>query len=213
MIKETVPQPFSNGLSRIAKSLLGGGYFDFSAGFVDRTGKMVIVNTFAKVGDFKEGLARFEGRTGGYGFVDTSGKTVIEPLFSRTGNFSEGVAPVQTSMNGKFGFIDKTGKFVIEPQFTEASGFSEGLARVYVETKRWFGAANTAAGYINHDGKFVIEPQYFRASDFSEGIAFTEVVPQVIRFIDVNNRQIFEPQLKNLNALRFQQIQRGLGDC
>ncbi len=208
--KETVPQPFSGGLSRIAKSVLGGGYFDFSAGFVDRTGKMVIVNAFPKVGDFKEGLARFEGKNSGYGFIDTSGKTVIEPQFSRTENFSEGVAAVQTSTGGKFGFIDKTGKFVIEPQFTEASDFSEGLARVYVETKGMFGAADSQAGYIDHDGKFAIEPQYFRASDFSEGIASVQITPPNSQFISLNNRQAFEPQFKKFNSYGFSKFSEGL---
>jgi len=208
--KTTVPQPFSGGLSRITAGLSGGLYFDFSDGFVDRNGQMVIKKIFVKAGNFHDGLARVESRSGGYGFIDTSGNMVIEPKFSRADDFSEGLAPVQVSLGGKLGFIDRTGKFVIEPQFTEASRFSEGLARIYAESKSRFGSSNSNAGYINHEGKFVIEPQYFRASSFSEGIAYAAITPQVIKFIDTENRQAFEPEIEHLNSYNFGRFSEGL---
>lgn len=49
-------------------------------GFIDRTGKVVIPLCFEKVGDFSEGLARFE-RDGNWGYIDRTGKYVWTPTF------------------------------------------------------------------------------------------------------------------------------------
>jgi hypothetical protein len=57
-------------------------------GFIDRTGKVIIPLCFDKVGDFSDGLARFE-RDGSWGYIDTSGSVVIEPKFPWAEEFSE----------------------------------------------------------------------------------------------------------------------------
>jgi hypothetical protein len=64
------------------------------AGFIDHIGKLIIPLCFDKVGDFSEGLARFE-RDGNWGYIDTSGTVVIEPKFPWAEEFSEGLAQVQ----------------------------------------------------------------------------------------------------------------------
>ncbi len=86
-------------------------------GFIDQTGKIRIPLCFDDVGDFSEGLARFE-RDGVWGYLDESGNVVIEPQFPWAEDFSEGLAKVQITgtvlgYDGKWGFIDKTGKIVI----------------------------------------------------------------------------------------------------
>ncbi|MGC1648891.1 MAG: WG repeat-containing protein [Candidatus Sulfotelmatobacter sp.] len=49
-------------------------------GFINRSGQVVIPLCFDAVGDFSEGLARFE-RDGNWGYIDTRGSVVIEPKF------------------------------------------------------------------------------------------------------------------------------------
>ncbi len=73
-------------------------------GFIDRTGKVVIVPQFAEAFDFHEGLAgvRTKKTTGWYYKGDT------------------------------WGYIDKTGKYVLEPKYNETHPFCNGVARVHV---------------------------------------------------------------------------------
>jgi hypothetical protein len=148
-------------------------------GFIDRTGKVIIPLCFDKVGDFSEGLARFE-RDGSWGYIDTSGSVVIEPKFPWAEEFSEGLARVQVSgdplgYDGRWGFIDKTGKVVISPAYKDMGGgksnigsdekgdaFHDGLAKIESEGK---------TGFIDKAGQVVIPPDFTYAYPFSEGLA------------------------------------------
>ncbi len=96
------------------------------AGFVDKTGKLVIAPRFGSVTDFDEGLASFsaedqpamvgapvKGAAAApdpqlFGFIDRSGRVVIKPSFDSVGQFEQGVALV--SVGGETQLIDRTGK-------------------------------------------------------------------------------------------------------
>jgi len=96
------------------------------AGFIDRTGKVIIPLCFDKVGAFSEGLARFE-RDKSWGYIDTQGSVIIEPRFPWAQEFHEGLARVQVTgqplgYDGRWGFIDKAGKVVIAPITKRYSG-------------------------------------------------------------------------------------------
>jgi hypothetical protein len=65
-------------------------------GFIDQRGQITIPLCFDAVGDFSEGLARFE-RDKLWGYIDTMGTVVIEPKFPWAQEFSEGLARVQVS--------------------------------------------------------------------------------------------------------------------
>jgi len=149
------------------------------AGFIDRTGKVIIPLCFDKVGAFSEGLSRFE-RDRRWGYIDASGSVVIEPRFPWAEEFSEGLARVQVSdqshgFDGHWGFIDKTGKVVISPDYKASFGgknnigsddsegsFHDGLARIEVEGK---------TGFIDKTGEVVIPPEFTYAYPFAEGLA------------------------------------------
>jgi hypothetical protein len=148
-------------------------------GFIDKTGRVVIPLCFDAVGDFSEGLARFE-RDKKWGFLDKRGAVAIEPRFPWAQEFSEGLARVQVSgsqlgPDAKWGFIDKTGTIVIDERRDTGSGehsnigsdsaesaFHEGLALFDVGGKK---------GYMDKFGKVVIPPQFSYAYPFSEGKA------------------------------------------
>ena len=148
-------------------------------GFIDRTGAVVIPLCFDAVGDFSDGLARFE-RDGKWGFIDAMGKIVIQPVFPWAEDFHEELAHVQVTgealgYDGKWGYIDKTGKVVIAPDYQRVMGdddgvqtaFHEGLAMVEVEGK----SIPPKNGFIDKTGKLVIPARFTYASPFSEGFA------------------------------------------
>lgn len=142
---------------------------DFSHGYIDAQGKLVVPLTYAAAEEFSEGMAavsvRGEGRKESWGYLNLSGKLAIPAGFDTAENFAEGLAAVCVAR--KCGFIDKTGRTVIPLQFEAAGSFRGGLAPV---------SASGLFGYINHAGTFVIPAKYLDAKSFSEERA--AVMPQ-----------------------------------
>ncbi len=152
---------FSEGL---AQALLADA--SAKAGYIDRTGALVIPATWAFYG---------------YPMSDL----MMPPAWrrDRNANFSEGLAAVRAA-GGKLGYIDKTGKTVIPPQFLYARPFSEGLAAVAND--------QFAFGYIDAHGKVVIPLVYQNVypGNFSEGISLVKASGE-ITFVDhKNNPQV-----------------------
>jgi WG containing repeat len=116
------------------------------AGYIDKSGRVVIEAQFDGACDFSEGLACVE--VGGkMGYIDLKGRIVIAPQFEIAQDFSEGLAVV--TKDGYYGYTDKEGRVVIEPQFTWAGQFSGGLAHVMVGDKM---------GYVDQHGSYVWVP-------------------------------------------------------
>jgi hypothetical protein len=134
------------------------------AGYIDRTGTMVISAQFTAAQPFSEGLAAVQmGRDEKWGYIDKTGALVIEPQFADVAPFSEGRAAVQPDAEGSWGFIDTTGALIIEPQYAFAWSYSEGLARVRTDKE---------AGFIDGAGEWIINmAEYMPVDDFSEGLA------------------------------------------
>ena len=81
-------------------------------GYINRSGKLVILAQFGDAGIFDNGLSPvLIGKT--WGYVDKTGKIAIAPQFEVADPFSEGLALVGS--RGKFGYIDKTGKYILTP--------------------------------------------------------------------------------------------------
>jgi WG containing repeat len=177
------------------------------AGFINRTGKLIIPLCFDKLGDFSEGLARFE-RDGSWGYIDRSGTVVIEPKFPWAQEFSEGLAHVQVTgdpdgPDGKWGFIDKTGKLVIPPDYKGTFGgksnigsddlgesFHDGLAAVEINGKQ---------GFIDKTGNAVIPAEFKYAYPFSEGLAAATKSPSGNDgwgYIDATGKWVIAPQFQ-----------------
>ncbi|MGE5648307.1 MAG: WG repeat-containing protein [Acidobacteriota bacterium] len=176
-------------------------------GFIDVTGRIAIPLCFDAVGDFSEGLARFE-RDKKWGYIDKTGAVVIEPRFPWAQEFSEGLARVQVAgsrlgIDARWGFIDKTGVIVIDgrkdPSFGEhsnigsdsaESAFHDGLALIDVDGRK---------GYIDKTGTIVIAPQFAYAYPFSEGLAAatkSESAGEGWGHIDKTGRWIVEPKFQ-----------------
>jgi hypothetical protein len=148
-------------------------------GFIDGTGSVVVPLCFEVVGDFSEGLARFE-RDGRWGYIDRSGNIIIEPVFPWAEEFHEGLAHVQVTgttlgYDGRWGYIDKSGKVIIPPTSRrmlsdddgEESAFHESLAMAESDDER----VPPRRGFIDRTGKLVIPARFTYLQPFSEGLA------------------------------------------
>ncbi|MBQ2056448.1 MAG: WG repeat-containing protein, partial [Bacteroidaceae bacterium] len=83
-------------------------------GYIDATGKMVILPQFGNALSFAEnGLAAVI-QNGKYGVIDSNGKIVVKPRF-------EGIEIYRDILfakdGGKWGIIDKKGAYIAKPQF------------------------------------------------------------------------------------------------
>jgi len=163
---------------------------NFSSGFIDVEGNIIIPPSYCETGNFNEGLAwvskceecnNHDGCS--YGFVDKTGHLAIPIEYSLKEVFTEGPAPFTKNVF-RYGFMNRSGEIVIKPDYMDAWNFSEGLAAVKVvekrESKSLFGRKKihycTRIGFIDHSGNYVIEPQPFReVGSFHEGLAVVKV--------------------------------------
>ena len=158
---------------------------DEKAGFIDRTGKIVIEPQFEEAEEFAEGIAPVK-TNGKWGFIDESGKFVVEPKFSCVFWYflSEGITPV--CFEGKMGAIDTTGKFVVEPKYEMIYKFSEGVVPVQKEKSEYF----EKWIYVDKQGKQIIDKEFYGASVFSAGRAFVEVGFDEWALIDKSGNEV-----------------------
>jgi hypothetical protein len=139
------------------------------AGYIDRSGKVVIEPIFEAYGnsggEFHDGLIEIGVSAGRY--ADTTGKIVIDKGYYRGWDFSEGLAVAMEKDGGKWGYIDRSGEFAISQRFAWSLNdyvysFSEGLAKIKVANRH---------GYIDRSGEFVIPPTFLEGADFHDGMA------------------------------------------
>ena len=137
---------------------------DHKAGYIDRTGKVVIEPKFDVYdnygGEFHDGLLEVGIGSGEY--VDSTGKLLGLKLSSGK-EFSEGLAVALPEYGDKWGYIDRTGKFAISPRFDHfQSNFADGFAWIEVGGRY---------GFIDRTGEFVVAPTFLWGADFSDGMA------------------------------------------
>jgi len=105
-------------------------------GFIDKTGKMVILLLFySEVGNFSEGLAPIKSTK--WGYINKDWEEVIPMQYDECQAFSGDLAAVK--LNGKWGYIDKQGNEVIPPKYDDIfHHFLNGLAHVAINSEqRW----------------------------------------------------------------------------
>jgi hypothetical protein len=179
------------------------------AGYIDKTGKLVIPTTWASAAyhdsrkstawneernsEFSEGLAAVsvdDGKYGKFGYIDKIGNTVVPPQFLYARPFSEGLAAVENGQFG-FGYIDAQGKVIIPLIYQNVfvGNFSEGLARV---------KSDGEITYVDHQVKpqVTVKPgnpasPYFSmydVTDFSEGFAAVSQRDGTAGYIDTSGK-------------------------
>ena len=143
-----VPSGLNSG--RFSEGLASFWTEEQTAGFLDRTGKVVIGpnDDWTIAGEFSAGLAWVLTRDESYGFINNQGDYVIPPKFRDVSDFHDGIAAAALP-DGLWGYINKRGEFVIEPKFGYARELREGLGYVRLGGK-W--------GYVDASGEFVWPP-------------------------------------------------------
>jgi len=193
--------PFSGGLAKIE---VNGRY-----GFIDHTGKFVILPMLLHAGDFSDGMVSvvldapcFVPGTGGCDmgeivprdsrnkgeqlpsckltFIDKNGRVISAARFDGVMPFSEELAPIRDG--SLWGYLDKEGAMAIPPQFDDALSFSDGVAAV---------GQSGLYGYIDKRGILVIPAQFKQASNFHEGLAYVGDRESGYSYIDHRGKQAF----------------------
>lgn len=158
--------PFSDGLAAVRVKMhadeinheqSAGARLPGKWGYIDRTGKLVIVPKYDQARSFHNGLATV--RQGDNWFLIDRKGTVCGGGHSIIGTFNNNLAPVQ--INGKSGYLNEHGNIAIAPKFEDSYDFNDGLAAVRIGGK---------FGFIDSHCKFQIEPRFQAVDHFSEGL-------------------------------------------
>jgi len=189
----------------------------FKAGYIDKTGKVVIPAQYNAAGSFSEGLAVVE-QNGRPGIIDRTGQEVVPFQFFSQGTFptrfSEGLLNVEMDDRGlmqnssvnrgrNWGFVDRSGQVVIPPRFKAAYPFADGLAPVLIEGRQRGNLIEGGKwGYINRTGEWVIPAEFDMASSFSEGRAVV-VKGRRCGYIDTAGDWVVRPQYDVFSCQSF----------
>ena len=132
--------PFSDGLSRVYEK-------DGSAGYLDKTGNMVLELPYKSLEDFYDGMARV--------YIDHGGPSILIDKHGNdlTDEVSSGLRMI--AEDNLLGYEDRDGNRVIEPRFSFAEPFRDGFAIVGV-----YRDYHTTYGIIDKQGNYVLEPEY-----------------------------------------------------
>jgi hypothetical protein len=180
------------------------------AGYIDRTGKVVIGFKFEKAFGFDNGRAwvRLQGK---WGIIDRSGKYVLQPQYKSPdflyakeltvlGGFSNGLIAV--CIDSLHGYADTNGKLVIPYRYKRAEPFYDELAAV------WEGEN---MGFIDRAGKWVVTPRYKWAEGvgqpgegpFTDGTAIALLPADKWVVIDKRGNQVLPMQFDLDNNIWF----------
>ncbi|MBE6305677.1 MAG: WG repeat-containing protein [Bacteroidales bacterium] len=134
-------------------------------GYLSDFGVWAITPQYLYAGNFNDGMARVETRTG-YGIINTLGKWVVQPVF-RSGSDCDGAAQsirkgrlpgvelwlAEDRTTGLYGYLNHYGAWHIKPQYEDGSRFySDGYAIVKQRYGRW--------GVINRSNEWLVRPSF-----------------------------------------------------
>ena len=108
--------------------MYGDPWGNYSVGYIDKDGNMVVDYIYIEGEEFHEGLAAVRnGR--GCGYINGKGEVVIDPIFDFAGDFSCGLARIK--IDGKWGYVDTTLTITIPCQYDSCYVAGKELCKVY----------------------------------------------------------------------------------
>lgn len=130
-------------------------------GYIDQTGKTVIIPQFRSAGHFSEGLAEVRVK-GTYGYIDQLGNIVIAPKFDLALPFQSGIAKV--FIDAKPYFINREGNIIFQHNFKNVTSFHNNSFAI---------ATNYSNEHclIDKTGKQITENTFQRIEGFNDGVA------------------------------------------
>lgn len=167
-------------------------------GYVDVDKHRLFDTCYEQAGMFVNGLANVkDGRSGKWGYINTNGEYVLQPQYDSAHCFNEDyhVAPVE--MEGKWGLIDRKGNWVFKPRFEDLY-FDIIYSSPHKKMLR--AEKNGLWGCADLGGNWVIQPrwEWMDTSYLCDGLILVQdPETDLYGFIDLSNRIVLEPQLKD----------------
>ena len=153
---------------------------------MDKYEREIIALPNDKVGDFYDGLAKFE-KDGMWGFIDKSGQEIIAPSFEDVGDFCNSLAKIKKG--GKWGYINQGSQEVVLPQYEAVKDFQGDWATVKRDNK-W--------GLIYRTGQELLKPQYDFIFPFEDGLAW---------FLDNGKRGLLDQNGQKKFVLSYESVE------
>ncbi|MBK7058523.1 MAG: WG repeat-containing protein [Leptospiraceae bacterium] len=173
----------------------------YSFGFMDRTGKVLILQEYEGADRFSHGLAPVK-KNGLWGYIDTKGIVVIPFQFQSAKPFSDNLelAPVEKFDAGEkaWGYIDLKGNWIIPPSYYNATPFYDGVAEVATEKFKYKSVSKRYDKYfLTKDKKYIYHNGLYSYGSgpgrFSEGL-MPSCKDGKWGFKDSSNKWIIEPK-------------------
>lgn len=130
-------------------------------GFINDSGKLVILAEYDSVSDFRNGYAVVE-KGGKLGLINGTGGVVFDFIYSDVLH-GDGLYPV--SEGGLYGLSDLSGILVEEYLYESMGEYEDELSLVAMDGM-W--------GYLDNTGSIAITPSYDSADSFEDGVAWVE---------------------------------------
>ena len=175
---------FSNGLAAVAiKPCTDSCYYSY----IDKSGRVVIENTFTSGGDFDKGKAIVatsycDGDPCEYGIINRRGEFIVSPIYIDIQPATEGLFAARTSIG--YGFIDETGQTIIPFIYQDATPFSDGAAAVKKDSA-WI--------FIDRSGQKIFPQSFRNISAFTSGLAAVSVNDSTYGYINKSGNWAIEP--------------------
>lgn len=196
---------FSDGIAAAAVSLseseklkLLAKNHEWTCGYIDKTGKLVIPAKYLAARPFHDGLAAvLVGLK--WGYIDTRGQIKIKPQFDDAHTFSDGLAAVRNAY--LWGYINKTGAYSFASKYGDL--WAPNAQRDYLEVKPFKSPLTLVSApgdrwrFIDRTGKVRTDirpghPQHAE-SQFRDGLALAKTEPErKYGFIDINGRLVLQ---------------------
>lgn len=133
---------------------------DGKAGYINKTGELVIPTKFKNAGKFSEGYAAATENGKVWGVINTKGDWSIAPEYDKVKTFNSGIIVVLKE--DRWRYVDASNKELEAPATDKVFDFNDGVAFYKVEKK---------IGLIGTDGKVVLKPTYDVMKPFVNGYA------------------------------------------
>lgn len=170
-------------------------------GYMDKTGKTVILPKYEFASSFSNGRAKIGIRNQNgymlYGYIDKKGNVIIPPKYLKANDFSEGLAFVESD---EFrGFIDTNGENVLPVKRLDVEGgFSEGFVAVINRSIYPY-----RYGFMNKYGrmitslKFETDDTNIDVSKFQNGLAYV-ISSNTCGYINTQGKYVWKKVVNNL---------------
>ncbi len=167
------------------------------AGFIDKTGNVVVPFTFDDVDCFdSRGLAPAK-KGKQWGFINKNGEFISKPDYVYLFGFKDDDFAIVSPFLTTVGMIDRTGKMVIPPKFYQ---FGTKRNSIRTDWELLLAQSKEGWGYIDRTGEYSIEPRFLEYSGEFHHRAYATARDSSFYFgiIDRSGNYIIEPMFDYL---------------